>query len=120
MIDYLIAGKWADEVHALAIIESGESPMVSGDGGRAFGILQQHPSFFLAWYGRATPSVSDTWSQAFVKAAATFFDHYATEPLDLVVQAYNQGETAVFKQGVRAPEYLAKFTMALTKIRTKE
>ena len=112
MDEYSIAGDYARHIRALAIIESGENPLASGDGGRAIGILQQHPSFFVQWYKE--PDVTDTWNTAHIKAAAAFFEHYVPQyGIDLTVQAYNQGAAAVFQNGVRAPQYLARFTTAL-------
>lgn len=111
--DFNLAGPWKEEVRALAL--GPENPPLdegaSGDGGRAFGILQQHPAFFSEYYGTNgfPASVKDTWTQAQIKAAASFFQAHKDQPLDLVVQAFNQGVSAVFDKGVRAPEYLAKF-----------
>ena len=73
-IDYSGAGSYALHVQALAQIESGEDVGQIGDGGRAFGILQQHPSFFLQWCRDV--SVADTWWQAQINAAAAFLEHY--------------------------------------------
>lgn len=112
--DFKVARQWSKVVQALSQGDEDSSGDIGaiGDGGRAFGILQEHPAFFLAYYGRVgfVPDVRDTWSQAFVKAAAAFFEiHTKDHDLDLCVQAYNQGSTAVFINGVRVPEYLAKF-----------
>jgi hypothetical protein len=60
-IDYSVAGRWADVVHALALGESNENPAAVGDGGRAFGILQQHPAFFKEYYGICA-TVSSVWN----------------------------------------------------------
>ena len=118
--DYSIAGKWAQIVRALAMTETNEQPRMIGDGGKAFGILQDHPPFMAEYYRTESPypaEASDDWIVAEIKAAATFLQENDYEPLDLCVQAYNQGETAVFDKGVRAPEYLAKFTANLNKLK---
>lgn len=117
--NYQLAGRYADFVRALAIVETGEKPTMTGDGGRAFGILQQHPAMFSEYYrpaGEFKASVSDTWIDAEIKAAACFWSMWEHMGVDWAVTAYNQGPTAV-KNGVRAPEYLARFTAALNKIR---
>ena len=113
-VDFKLARQWAKVVQALSQGDEDASGDIGavGDGGRAFGILQEHPAFFAAYYGRNKfpPDVRDTWSQAFIKAAAAFFEYHTLEhDLDLCVQAYNQGATAVFLNGVRVPDYLAKF-----------
>jgi hypothetical protein len=120
-INYGVAGRWKDVIRAL--VEGDENPsgdiVAVGDGGRAFGILQEHPSFFWQFYGRNgfDADVKDTWTVAFIKAAASFFEHYCREyELDLMVQAYNQGARAVFIQGMRAPGYLAKFHAVYDKL----
>lgn len=119
-IDYSIAGRWADVVHALAIVESSENPSAIGDHGRAFGLLQQHPAFFYQYYGKVAAfraEVSDTWIVAQIKCAASFFELYDHLGFDLVVQAYNQGVAVFSRPEVRAPEYLEKFTAALNRVR---
>ncbi len=134
LFDPSIAGRWADEVHALILTEHWghlpseaclwRCPFGSNDGGRAFGILQQHPDFFRDYYRETggTPiagflaSVSDTWTVAQIKAAATFFETWDSMALALVVQSYNQGIQAI-RNGVRAPEYLDRFNQSLAKIR---
>jgi hypothetical protein len=119
-INYDAAGKWAMQVRALAMGESNESPYMFGDGGCAFGLLQQHPSFFIEYYDTdAFPaSVTDTWWQAQIKAAAAFLETWESKlGLDLAVQSYNQGVVAVTKNGVRAPEYLARFTANFNKLK---
>ncbi len=118
--DYSAAGPWAQIVHALAMTETNEQPRLVGDGGRAFGILQDHPPFIAEYYrtDSAFPAKpNDDWITAEIKAAATFLDENDDQPLDLCIQAYNQGETAVFTNGVRAPEYLARFTANLNKLK---
>lgn len=118
--NYALADRYANYVHALAITETNECPTMTGDGGRAFGILQQHPAFFAEYYrpiGEFKAEVSDTWIDAEIKACACFWSMWEHRGVDLVVQAYNQGITAVMVDGVRAPEYLAKFTEALNKVR---
>jgi len=112
--DFKLARQWSKVVQALSQGDEDASGDIGaiGDDGRAFGILQEHPAFFLAYYGRSTfpPDVRDTWTQAFIKAAAAFFEvNTLDHDLDLVVQAFNKGGAAVFINGVRAPEYLAKF-----------
>lgn len=120
--DYKLARQWAEVIQAL--VEGCEDPTgdesAIGDGGRAFGVLQQHPVFFVQFYGRNgfEAAVGDTWTQAFIKAAASFFERYApAHDFDLVIQAYNQGITAVFVDGVRAPEYLEKYKTAFARLK---
>jgi hypothetical protein len=134
LFDTSIAGRWADQVHALILTEHWghvvepaclwRCPFGSNDGGRAFGILQQHPDFFRDYYresggaplAKFLASVDDTWTVAQIKAAATFLELNDTLPLDLEVQAYNQGLQAV-RNGVRAPVYLDRFNQNLAKLR---
>jgi hypothetical protein len=120
-MDYSIAGRWALHVEALAIVESGGSPMVGySDGGRARGLLGQHPSFFVEWYGRYPEiypaEVTDEWWTADIKAAASFLEHYSSFGLDQEIQMYNLGVVAVVK-GARNPEYLARWSAAYQKLR---
>lgn len=118
---FTLAKHWADVIHALAIIESKENPAAIGDGGRAFGLAQQHPAFFAENYGLSHEFPSDvghTWSQAQIVAAASFFEVWEHFGLDILVMAYNQGLTAVTKNGVRAPEYLARFSAAYQLVRS--
>lgn len=114
-IDYSSAGPWTEHVRALAVIESGEDIGKIGDGGRAFGLLQQHPAFFVEWYKK--PDVTDTWWNAQIKAAAAFLGYfYLSMGLDQTIQAYNLGVTAV-QSGERNPEYLRKWSDAYQRIR---
>jgi soluble lytic murein transglycosylase-like protein len=121
VIDYSKAGAHAEIVHALAIIESGENPALVGDGGQAYGLLQQHPGFFKQFYGRAIAfpaSVTHTWVEAEIVAAASFFELYlGILGLDLAIQSYNLGVSAVQK-GQRNPDYLSRFTAAYQLVRS--
>ena len=137
-IDYSLAGKMADYVHAISIIESQEKEMTVGDGGEAFGLDQQHPAFFVQNYGRMAKtypqSVHHTWLEAFIVAAASFFAfnlEIMRYQLDDVVRAYNQGETMALrwrfidpKSGIvytdqkqAAENYLMRFDHALELIK---
>lgn len=116
-VNFAIAGDHADIVHSLAIIESNENPAAVGDGGRAFGLLQQHPAFFTEFY-MAVPDVADDWPTAQIRAATEFFDKWLDRlGLDLAVQAYNRGIEAI-KRGQRNPEYLARFSNAYQHVRS--
>jgi hypothetical protein len=120
VIDYSPAQEFIAEVQAFAIIESGEQAQKIGDGGQAFGLLQMHPATFKRYYGAQTrfaASVRDTWVQAQIKACAAFLlaHDWRNEPpqqRDLIVQAWNLGEAAVFLQGHRNPDYLARWRAA--------
>ena len=113
--DYTIAGRWAEHVHAFAIIESNETDNQIGDGGRAFGILQQHPAFVLQWYRDI--DVTDTWVTAQIKAARNFLDHYVSIfGLDLTVMAYNLGVSAIGR-GERNQDYLNRWTEAFNRVK---
>ena len=119
-IDYSIAAPFSDQVRALCIVESGEQPIFNGDGGRAFGILHMHPATFQEYYGRSKnypASVTDTWTEAQIRACASFWSMWEHLGTDLVVQAWNQGIRAVVSEGVRVPDYLAKYSAALNKVR---
>jgi hypothetical protein len=130
-IDYSTAHEFADAVRALAITESAENPYREGDGGRAFGLLQMHPSTFIRYYrshgpltslARFNPGTGDTWTEGQIKACATYlflrgYDRETQEERDLIVQAWNLGEHAVFEERQRNPEYLARFVAALDRIR---
>ena len=122
-INYSIAGEYADEVRAFAIIESNEDEYRIGDGGQAFGLLQMHPATFKRFYIavlRFPPATDDTWTTAFIKACATFLRTHLwlnadQDERDLIVQAWNLGEQAVFVEGKRNPEYLARWLAAYEK-----
>ncbi|MBV8359365.1 MAG: hypothetical protein JO189_15730 [Deltaproteobacteria bacterium] len=129
MIDYSAAGEFAEAVQAFAMIESGESERATGDGGRAFGLLQMHPATFARFYTaprsaaspRFGPDVSDTWSEAQIKACARFLEIHdflraSEEARDLVIQAWNLGEHAVFYQMKRNPTYLRRWKEAYAKL----
>ena len=119
MPNYAAAGQYAQWVRALAIIESNEQSGKIGDGGRAFGLLQQHPAFvtgYLLPVDEFAVAVDDDWDTAQIKAAARFFMVWEHLGLDLAVQAYNKGAMAVIK-GERNPEYLQRFHDALNKVR---
>jgi hypothetical protein len=86
---------------------------------RAFGLLQMHPATFAEYYGRSKDfpkAVTDTWTEAQIKACASFLSMWSHLGIDLVIQAWNQGVSAVIG-GVRVPEYLAKYDAAMNKIR---
>jgi len=123
-IDYSSAGRWAQVVRALAMGESNEDVGLMGDGGRAFGILQQHSAFFVEWYGRYPQiypiDVADTVWVAQIKAAASFLEHYVPAMgLDLAVESYNQGVEAI-RSGKRVPDYLARFNVNLNKVKGQQ
>jgi hypothetical protein len=123
LINYSIAGEYADEVRAFAIIESAENELQVGDGGQSFGLLQMHPATFKRFYIailRFPPATDDTWTTAFIKACATFLRTHLwlnadQAERDLIVQAWNLGEQAVFVEGKRNPEYLARWLAAYEK-----
>lgn len=131
MIDYTIAEEYADCVHALALTEHwgheltqnciyGQCPFGDNDGGQAFGLLQMHSATFKQYYGccvRFAPSVTDTWAEAQIKACAGFLHLYYRDSMDLRIQAWNKGIHAVVDLGLRNPDYLAKYTEALNKVR---
>jgi hypothetical protein len=115
-IDYVAAGRWQNHVRALSVANEDPDqvidPQGNNDGGRAFGLLQEHPAFFRQYYGAGGfPALtSDTWTVAYIKAAAAFFQTWEyAYPLALVVQAFNQGADAVFVKHKTAPEYLEKW-----------
>lgn len=123
--DYSAAGLWKDVVLALVLTENGGvEPThinVIGDGGRAIGILQQHPAFFQEYYGRSISfpaSPTDTWDRAQIKAAASFLQRWHTLGKDLLIQGYNQGINGVtrIKDPARAPDYLARFNQYFAQI----
>jgi hypothetical protein len=120
-VDYSVAGEYADHVHALAVIESGESLDLFGDGGQAFGILQQHPSYFIQFYRETGPfaaETDDTWWTAQIKAAARFLNTWEPEfGMDGAIMAYNLGVEA-YKQGKRNEAYLSRWSDAYQKIRS--
>jgi hypothetical protein len=120
LINYALAKPYEDIVHALAIIESGENPSISGDGGQAWGLLQMHPSRFKECYGCAAeylPAVDDTWIDAQIKACAAFLDLWSNTPLDLRIVAWRLGVHAVMDEGKRDPQYLQRFNDALNKVK---
>jgi len=127
-IDYSGANELAQVVRAFAIIESGEKESAVGDGGQAFGLLQMHPATFKRYYGaqmRFAPNVRDTWAVAQIKACAAFLSAHqwasAPQPTrDLIVQAWNLGEAAVFLKGRRNEKYLARWLDAYEKLNKKD
>lgn len=124
-INYSIAGEYADEVRAFAIIESNENEQQIGDDGQSFGLLQMHPATFKRFYSailRFAPATDDTWTTAFIKACATFLRAHLwlnadQDEHDLIVQAWNLGEQAVFVEGKRNPEYLERWLAAYDAIK---
>lgn len=120
MINYAIAGEYAQWVRALAIVESNEHPAMVGDDGQAEDILQMHPATFAQYYV-GVANLEDTWTEAQIRACANFFakceylDQNPDSP-DLRVQAWNLGVHAVLA-GSRNQGYLAKFTQALFRVR---
>lgn len=119
-IDYSAAGKWAQHVRALAVVESNEDEVLRGDNGKAFGLLQCHPPF-IAQYYRPPHGSDDTWTQAQIRAVAAYFaDRCGLHgwPEEDAVQAYNAGVGA-FEQGTRAPRYLTKWKAAMKGIGAK-
>jgi hypothetical protein len=119
MIDYSAAGEYARAVRAFAIVESGENETAIGDGGRAFGLLQMHPATFSEFY--LWPDVDDTWTRAQIRACADFLAVQGWQKgdetqRDLIVQAWNLGVHAVFVEGRRNPEYLARWRKAWKEI----
>lgn len=122
-IPYHLAGVWQHAVRAIFIIESDENPQAVGDGGRAYGLGQMHPCFMQEYYresGDYPASVSDTWVEAQVKTAATFFAVWEHMGLDWIVRAYNQGAGAIMRQEPAAMAasdgYLARFDEAHNRI----
>jgi len=123
---YKLAGEFADVVRAHAIVESGENPEASyGDGGRAFGILQQHMAFVKDYIRFADIKPSDTVSEGQVKIAAAFYnmhrdEYYDRDRRDLLIQSYNKGYVGVFGvDRLRAPKYLADWHEAMNQIKAK-
>jgi len=124
-IDYSPAVEFAREVRAFAMVESDEDEARIGDGGRSFGLLQMHPATFKRFYGsqmRFAATVSDTWTQAQIKACAAYlavrgWRTASPEERDLIVQAWNLGERAVFVEGRRNPEYLARWRDAYQQLK---
>lgn len=123
--DYKYAGRWENHVRALSMGDEDPSqdaePSGHNDGGRAFGLLQEHPAFFSRYYGKCgfAADVKDTWTIAMIKAAAAFFQTWEQAyPLELVVQAFNQGSHAVFVDHTTAPEYLAKWKSQFDRLTT--
>ena len=124
-IDYSIAGEYARECRAAAIVESKENPIIIGDSGEAFGLLQIHPTEFKRWFGMLGEvyplSNSDTWLVAEIKTYATFLTAYrfhaeSQEQRDLIIQAWNRGEAAVFQHGERNLQYLSDWLAAYDSI----
>lgn len=119
MYDYeSICGEYAEIVHALCLVESNENASISGDNGKAWGPMQEHPAFFVEFGSTVLPG--DTWIEAQLKVAAEYLRQQIEvheRPLDLVVQAYNLGVKAVFVNGERNPEYLQRYFDKLNKVR---
>ncbi len=83
---------------------------------------QQHPAWFKDYYGKSKrfpASVGDTWTEAQIKAIASYYDVWESIPRDLLIQAYRLGLDAVLKEGKRDPIRLAKIYEALNKIRSQ-
>lgn len=119
-VNYTLAEDYADIVHALAIIESNETPFLVGDDGQALGLLQQHPSFlqdYVVIEGDFAITTHDTYIDMWIKAAARFFHVWIQLGLDGCVQAYNVGVNAYLK-GARNAAYLERFGAAYSVIRS--
>lgn len=101
-------------VTAIMMVETGpDKPMPeryweTGDGGQALGPWQMHPAHFVRWW---RPQLGVTWQQAFEDAMVRFVEEglASMQEPELIAQAHNLGEAAVFKEGKRNPEYAAKF-----------
>jgi len=125
VIDYSPAAEFADEVRVFAIVESNESEAKVGDAGQSFGLLQMHPATFKRYYGaqiRFAQNVRDTWTEAQIKACAAFLLAHAwrlgsQSDRDLIVQAWNLGEAAVYIEGRRNPAYLARWLAAYQRVK---
>ncbi len=136
-IDYTAAGRWQDVVRALATIESGENPGAPlGDSGQAFGILQQHPTFFKENYGRILVGVvmrvwhgmtgrvplypvsnTDTLTTAEIKAAASFMEANKALNRTLLIESYHQGVIGAERQP--DPTYFTRWATAFAKLKGK-
>ena len=117
-IDYSAAHDLAYEVRAFAIIESREKEHQVGESGRTYGLLHMHPATFKHYYGaqmRFAPHVNDTWTEAQIKACAAFLA--AQSERDLISQAWNLSEAAVFLEHRRNPEYLERWRDVYDKVR---
>jgi hypothetical protein len=118
-IDYNVAGKWANHVRALAIIESQEDDEAIGDGGRAFGLLQMHPARFVEEVGtfpKFPLREDDDWTTAQIKAAACYFERMQHQELQKVVEAWNLGTVAVFAHGLRNRPYFNRWEEAYSAV----
>lgn len=114
MIDYSAAGTWAKVVQALAIHESGQNPNTIGaDGDKAFGILQMHMDFVTEWAPRAGIVTGETITNAQIKMATAFLEHYNALgwTLQAMVEAYNEGVGA-YQSGQADPFYWQGFEQA--------
>lgn len=120
MPNYLLAGEWSIQVHALAMCESSGNPAVPpSDNGQARGLLGIHPSFFVQWYGRGSfpATTADTWDDADIKCAGSYLEHEVPRiGIDGAVQAWNEG-VGFWGQGRRDPAYLAKYDSALNQLK---
>jgi|SRR6266478_8574538 len=112
---YKLAEEFADDVRALAIIESGETVIQVGDSGQAFGLLQMHPAFVKDYSRWTNIAPNDTWAQAEVKMTASYFRINEIHGIELLVQGFNLGLHAVLT-GKRNLEYLTRWQAALKRI----
>lgn len=128
MIDWSIAGEWAAQVQAVAMVESTINPDAKGDykdkadqlSNQARGLFQWHPAAFAEAYGLSAKcyqrAVNDSWVEADIKALAAYFQVWAGSracPFDTVLMAFHLGRAAVFDEGKWDQPYLNRFNHAL-------
>ncbi len=97
-------------IHAIALVESGDTEFAWGDSGLACGRWQCHPAFYHDWCEPTCP-VDASWDDRFRGAVRRFYLHY--QPLYLPVKIammFHEGVHAVLVEGKWDPLYASKFT----------
>lgn len=98
--------------HALALTESGDDPNAPlGDGGRAAGRWQQHPTFYERWAPKIAFGTEPTWDEQFAAALRAFYAQAVARDVDDVDAAcgFNLHGAPVPGSAALDPEYAARF-----------
>lgn len=101
-----------DFAHALALTESDDDPNAPlGDGGRAAGRWQQHPTFYERWAPKIPYGTEPTWDARFEAALLAFYDQAVAHDIDDVDAAcgFNLHGAPIAGSAAQDPDYAARF-----------
>ena len=104
-----------DFAHALALTESADNPNAPlGDGGRAAGRWQEHPSFYERWVPKIAYGTEPTWDEQFRAALLAFYDYAAQHDIEDVDAAcgFNLHGAPIAGSAAQDPVYAERFRKA--------